>query len=651
MPNSFDRMPDGSETLYAEDIPESAEIQDAPPIQEMGVTGIKRAGGYVDEEFLPALRGRKAVQVFKEMSQNDSIVGAMLFAIDKLIREVEWQVVPADQTPEGQQAAEFLESNMTDMSHSWDDFMGEVLSMLVFGWSWHEIVYKRRIGPWEQDGSKKSKYTDGLFGIRKMPIRSQETLLRWVFDENGGIKALTQLAPPHYKTTTIPIERSLLFRTQIAKGNPEGMSILRTAYRSWFFKKRLEEFEAIGVERDLAGMPVARVPAHFMMAPAGSKQQKVVDSFKKMVRGVRRDENEGLVLPMEYAEATKQPLYDFELMSSAGARQFDTTGIIQRYEQRILMAVLADFILVGHEQVGSYSLHTDKTGIFRAALNGITKAIADTLNRHLVPRLFEINGWKPEELPTFEPTDIDPPDLNELASFITATAGAGMQWFPDPELEKFLRDIARLPEMTDETVDYKRDMLMQQQAMEYAQSQMDMLGLRQKADMTADGYSPEQAQMISEMQTPEMAESDMLNQADAEMARQQHPIGQQEQAMQDQQMAMEQQKLSPQEDDPKSQADHQRAKEMLALQGQADDKKLQRDKERQKLSEGQEDKRFNRDAQRQKQTDKAEDTKLKRENARAQMQEKIDARKHGRDMQTLREQMRQASKKPPKKEK
>jgi hypothetical protein len=35
--------------------------------------------------------------------------------------------------------------------------------------------------------------------------------------------------------------------------------------------------------------------------------------------------------------------------------------------------------------VGSYSLHTDKTGIFRAALNAITKAIADTLNRHLVP--------------------------------------------------------------------------------------------------------------------------------------------------------------------------------------------------------------------------------------------------------------------------
>ena len=80
-----------------------------------------------------------------------------------------------------------------------------------------------------------------------------------------------------------------------------------------------------------------------------------MDAFKKMVRGVRRDENEGLVLPTQYDPDTKQPLFDFELMSSGGTRQFDTNSIISRYEQRILMSVLADFILVGHEDTGSYS--------------------------------------------------------------------------------------------------------------------------------------------------------------------------------------------------------------------------------------------------------------------------------------------------------
>ena len=69
---------------------------------------------------------------------------------------------------------------------------------------------------------------------------------------------------------------------------------------------------------------------------------------------------------MEYDRDTKQPLFDFQLMSSGGARQFDTNAIIQRYEQRILMSVLADFILVGHQAQGSYALHTDKSGTQRA---------------------------------------------------------------------------------------------------------------------------------------------------------------------------------------------------------------------------------------------------------------------------------------------
>jgi hypothetical protein len=459
-------------------------------------------------------------------------------------------------------AQEFLESCMEDMSHSWDDFIGEVLSMIVYGWSWHEIVYKRRLGPWQKDPKKRSKHEDGLIGWRKMPIRAQETLMRWSFDESGGIRSMIQMAPPRYATTVIPIEKSILFRTSISKGNPEGVSLLRTSYRSWYFKKRLEEFEAIGVERDLAGMPVGRVPADYLTAAKGTPQEKTVQAFRKMVRGVRRDENEGLVLPTQYDPDTKQPMFDFELMTSGGTRQFDTNAIIQRYEQRILMSVLADFILVGHEDTGSYSLHTDKTGIFRAALNAITKTIADTLNRYAVPRLFEVNGWKLDQLPRFEPTNVDPPALDQLAAFISSTAGAGMQWFPDPELEKYVREIARLPEMTDEDIDYKREMYGQQQAMEYAGSQMELLGMQQKAEMTAAGMTPEQAQIHSETPDPRTA------QMQAEQAQQQA-------------MATNQ----PPPEDPNADKQHQREKEKLQLGDKTAAQSHSREKEKLRLQD------------------------------------------------------------------
>lgn len=147
------RMPKGDISSWDEDTIEEVP-KNVGPMQELGVTGVKRVAGYIDEEFLPALRGRKAVKVYREMSTNDSMVGALLFAIDKLIREVDWEVIPSDQSEEATKAAEFLESCKDDMSHSWDDLIGEILSMLPYGWSWHEVVYKKRMGPWEKDAKK-----------------------------------------------------------------------------------------------------------------------------------------------------------------------------------------------------------------------------------------------------------------------------------------------------------------------------------------------------------------------------------------------------------------------------------------------------------------------------------------------------------------
>src|SRR5438270_11096305 len=122
------------------------------PFMELGATGLKRASGYVDEEFLPALKGRKAIQIYREMDQNDAIVGALMFAITMLIKEVEWQVVPAGKSANDAGAARLLETCIDDMSHSWTDFIQECLSCLIYGWSWHEIVWKRRSGPWQRDG-------------------------------------------------------------------------------------------------------------------------------------------------------------------------------------------------------------------------------------------------------------------------------------------------------------------------------------------------------------------------------------------------------------------------------------------------------------------------------------------------------------------
>jgi hypothetical protein len=447
-------------------------------MDELGSTGLKRAAGYIDEEFLPQLRGRKSVQVYREMGDNDAIASAMIFSVVQLLRGVAWPVVPGGKSQADAKAAKLVETCMTDMSTSWDDVIQEILTCVQYGWSWHEIVYKRRMGPWQKDPRHKSKYDDGLVGWRKMPIRSQETLLRWVFDESGDTRALVQLAPPDYKTRVIPIERSLLFRMGHHKGNPEGRSMLRGSYRSWYYKKRLEEFESIGVERDLAGLPKVGVPAEYLRAKPGTDQYKMVESMKKMVRGVRRNEQEGMVFPLAYDPETKQPLFTFDLVSSGGQRQHDTNQLIERYEQRQLMTILADWIMVGHTGTGTYNMHVDKTGVYKTALQAIADSIAEVFNRHAIPRLFAANGWKPETLPHIEPANVDAPDLGQLAQFLSATAGLGFTWGPDADMERYLRDAAGLPTLGQDDMDKHRKIARADEAALYAETETRYLAAR-----------------------------------------------------------------------------------------------------------------------------------------------------------------------------
>jgi hypothetical protein len=414
------------------------------PFDETGLTGLKRSSGHIYEEFLPQLTGYRADGVYKEMRDNDPVVGAILYAIDRLVRQVSWRVQAVSKKREDELAATFVDSCMHDMSHSWEDLISESLSMLVFGWSYHEIVYKKRKGPNQKNSKNRSKYDDGLIGWRKLPIRAQETLISWVFDDKGGIMGMRQSPPPYYNLVDIPVDKALLFRTSGHKNNPQGRSILRNAYRPYWFKKRIEEVEAIGVERDLAGFPMMYVDPQIMRSDASDAQKAVFEDYKTLVSNVRRDQQEGVILPSVFDEQGHQ-LYKLELLSSGGNRAFSTDTIIQRYDQRIAMSCLADFILLGQQQHGSFALSVDKTDLFATSLRTWLEIIRNVFNEFAIPRLFKLNGFDTSRLPSLEFSDIETPPLGELGNYIQVLAGAGVPLFPDDELENYLRDVASLP--------------------------------------------------------------------------------------------------------------------------------------------------------------------------------------------------------------
>lgn len=418
--------------------------------KEIGRIGQNRYGtsgnGHIFyEEFLTQLQGIKGVQAYAEMADNDATVGAILYAIEMLMRQCEFHIEPAGDTAKDKECAEFVESCMHDMERTWTDTLSEFLSFLTYGWSYHEIVYKRRVGNTDSPITN-SKHSDDLIGWRKLPIRSQDSFYSWEYKEGtDDLIGMTQMPPPTFEKFTIPIEKALHFRTRSRKDNPEGRSILRTAYRAYYFKKRIEEIEGYGIERDLAGFPVLYAPPEMDIWSDDPDSIQALARAEMLVSSVRRDAREGLVLP------GGENGWKFELVTSGSRRQFDTNAIIDRYDKRIATSVLADFVMLGQQQVGSFALADSKTKIFALAIGTYLDIICEVFNIQAIPRLINLNGEHFKgitDYPKMVHGDIEEVDIDQFTTAITGMVGNGII-VPDDSLEDEVRRVLHLPERID----------------------------------------------------------------------------------------------------------------------------------------------------------------------------------------------------------
>lgn len=414
---------------------------------ELGASGLVQYSGCLAEETAPQLRGDRLVATYRDMT-HDPIVGGALLAIDNLVRRVEWEFDPPDDEKlgsDGQRWVDLCNSCLHDMSMSWADTVSAIFSMVPFGWSFCEVVLKHRNGeqPDTPDAPAGSDYSDGLVGWRKIALRSQDSLLRWELGPNGQVLGMwQQVRSLGAVPVLIPIQQAGLFRTTNYKDSPEGTSVLRSAFEPWWWKRRINELEGIGIERDLAGYPMAWVPKE-MLASANPADKEAIRRIKELVTNIRRNSSEGGVFPLSY-DSHGNKLFDFTLLSAPSRRQIDVDTTISRKNQEIALAILCDFMLLGHEAVGSKALGDSKIDLFTSALETWVKAVADVFNAHITPRLMRANGVAANLTPQLRP---GLPKQVDIAAFATAmgeliSTGAVTN---DADTEGYIRETVGLP--------------------------------------------------------------------------------------------------------------------------------------------------------------------------------------------------------------
>lgn len=412
-------------------------------LSEVGNTGLAYSGGIVTEEFHNQLVGTTGIRNYKEMRDNDPIIGAVLLAIENLVKQAPWTVKPGGETPEDEANATFVEECFLDLNVPWKTTVSEIMSMVVFGWSYFEIVYKIRNGE-ILDYKKGSKYSDSKIGWQKFAPRSQDSLDRWIFAPNGDVVALVQRPPPDYTERVIPVSKALHFRTSSRKNNPEGRSLLRNAYRPWFFKKRFEELEGISFERELNGIPKIKLPPSVFRTNATEAEKNTLATAVQMGKDLRNNEQAAVIIPALFDERGNA-LYDVELMTNEGTRDVDTDKVIMRLNRTIALSMLADFVIIGHDNVGSFAMASAKTKVFSVAIGSYMDEISEEFNKRAIPMLLKLNGIETQTPPTLEHGDVETIDLDMLAKYINALANAKID-LGEPEVRGYLAEQAGMPD-------------------------------------------------------------------------------------------------------------------------------------------------------------------------------------------------------------
>lgn len=395
---------------------------------ELGYSSPSPWTSWTREERVPELRDKLGLRVFYDMKRADGTVRGALRLLKTPIQAARWFIEPASDSTVDKSIAEFVEKNLfVELSQPWSRFIEDALLMCDFGYMAFEKVW---------DYNK-----DGKLIISKLAPRHPLDIQDWVWDENGGPDAFimepisilgTDTVPRNFNlptsngyTTgidpkiTIPIQKALIFTLEQEAGDLRGISILRSAYKHYFYKDTLYKIDAIQKERHGIGVPLIRMPMGFSKA-----DRELADNLG---RNLRTNERAHITIPMNWEVA----------FAKLEGQPVDCLRSIEHHDMKIKSNILAPFM-------DEANVNPDSLDVYYKATRYIANTLCDTVNKYLIPQLVGMNFTRGNN-PMLRVRRIGEEEALRTLSFAFRNfVGAGAIR-PDDPLEKFLRSELDLP--------------------------------------------------------------------------------------------------------------------------------------------------------------------------------------------------------------
>ena len=389
----------------------------------------------IDDPLLKEFRGTRAIRTIDRMLI-DPIVAGMVERSALLMRAPNWFIEPKTDDDLDHEFADFVMDNFDSLEGGgWKAVLSESAEMIGFGFYPFETLFK-------QEG-------DGSIRWSAFSPRDPRTVEDWDINRDTG-EIVSMVQRTDTGTARVPWWKMINLSTRSTVGRPWGRTMLRGAFLPWTDKQELRRIIKVGVRRDLTGLAKLEVPPDILSVNPTDDQSTARRMAEELVRGVERDEREGIVLPAEEDSRGQKTGYKFALVSTGGRRQIDLEAIQKFYNREIAIAIIAEFMLLGHEEVGSFALASTKTTMYALALDAILDGIGDHMERHAIPVLRGLNPrFHKARIPKVKHTDIEELPVKEFADAVSKFIKVGAIT-PDAELEAALRRRVRVPQQPGE---------------------------------------------------------------------------------------------------------------------------------------------------------------------------------------------------------